>query len=951
LKQKEPAMSAAIRFGAFVLDRRTGELRKHGRKIRLQEQPLRILALLVDRPGELVTREEIQDQLWPNDTVVDFEYGINSAMMRLRAALGDSAAQPRYIETLARRGYRFLMPVETESPPAESPSPLPLTIAEAASGAKPPDDDGANGANGWSGHVISHYLVRECIGTGGTGVVYSAKDTRLGRSLALKFLSYPLTGNHEHLERFQREARAASGLNHAHICTIYEVDEHQGHPFIAMELLEGETLKQRITGRLFSLNELLDLSIQITDALQAAHENGIIHRDIKPANIFVTNRSGAKVLDFGLALRDRSKEIGTPDVEAGPVSAQDSDLGSSGWAMGTAAYMSPEQVSGEELDARSDLFSFGIVLYEMASGRHPFVGNYPTPVREAILNLSPNPVASVDPERPAELVRIISKALEKERTLRYQSAGELRADLSQLRRDSDARNLFPAPTSQKPPVPGRFRLRRWWITAAAVLAVAAMGIYWRPRVWSGRPALSSAEHPIRSIVVMPFQNLSSATGQEYLVEGTTDAVITDLAKMRTVDVIFLSRNNNKAYESPAQIAREFNADAIVEGAVLRDGNRVRVTAKLIRGDTNRYLWADKYEGDVSDVMAMQSNVASAIAEQILATLKTGTRAQPVFRQTVNAEAYDDYLKGRYFWNKRTPADLKKSIGYFTSAVKRDPTYASGYAGMADAYLLLGELTGSAPQGTFTQARAAAEQALKLDNRLAEAHASLGAIDRNEAKWADSEREFRKALELNPSYATAHHWYAELLVDRGRLDEALAEIERAAQLDPLSLAINTRKGRILLLARKLDQAIAQLRATVDMDSQFYMSHANLGDAYMLKGMYPEAALEWRKSAELNPRPLDMVREAQLLALSGQTERARQVLSSLEALAREGKVPLYELSTIHYILGDRDRAFSYMEAAAAKHEFKGGLLKQLDPLFDHIGEDRVFVARLRRAGIEL
>jgi eukaryotic-like serine/threonine-protein kinase len=946
-------MSTVVRFGPFALDRRTGELSKHGRRIRLQEQPMRILALLVERPGELVTREEIQDKLWPNDTVVDFEYGINSAMMRLRAALGDSAAQPRYIETLARRGYRFLMPVETESSPAETRSPQPLTIAEATLGARPPHNDGPNGANGWSGHVVSHYLVRECIGTGGTGVVYSAKDTRLGRSLALKFLSYPLTGDPEHLERFQREARAASGLNHANICTIYEVDEHQGHPFIAMELLEGETLKQRIVGKHFSLGELLDLSIQITDALQAAHENGIIHRDIKPANIFVTNGSRAKVLDFGLALRDRPEEIGTANVEARPVSAQDDDdLSSSGWAMGTAAYMSPEQVTGEELDARSDLFSFGIVLYEMASGRHPFVGDYPTPVREAILNRSPNPVAGVDPQRPSELTRIISKALEKERTLRYQSAGELRADLTQLRRDSDARLVSPSPSYQKPPVPGRFRLRRWWIAAvvAAVLAVGAMGIYWGPRVGSGRPALSSAA-PIHSIVVMPFQNLSSDTGQEYLAEGTTDAVITDLAKMRTVDVIFLSGNNKKSYESPAQIARDFNADAVVEGAVLRDGNRVRVTAKLIRGDTNRFLWADKYEGDASDVMAMQSNVASAIAEQILATLKPGSRAQPVFRQNVDAEAYDDYLKGRYFWNKRTSADLKKSIGYFTSAVKRDPTYASGYAGMADAYLLLGELTGSAPQGTFTQARAAAEQALKLDNRLAEAHASLGAIDRNEAKWADSEREFRKALELNPSYATAHHWYAELLVDRGRLDEALAEIERAAQLDPLSLAINTRKGRILLLAGKLDQAIAQLRATVEMDSQFYMSHANLGDAYMLKGMYPEATLEWRKSAALNPRPLDTLREAQLFALSGQTEQARRTLSSLEKLARDGKVPLYELSTVYFILGDRDRAFSFMEAGAAKHEFKGGLLRQLDPLFDRMHGDPQFVARLQRAGIEL
>jgi serine/threonine protein kinase/DNA-binding winged helix-turn-helix (wHTH) protein/tetratricopeptide (TPR) repeat protein len=945
-------MSTAVRFGVFALDRRTGELRKHGRKIRLQEQPLRILALLVDKPGELVMREEIQDKLWPNDTIVDFEYGINSAMMRLRAALGDSAAQPRYIETITRRGYRFLMPVERGYSSTETPSPPQWTMTEVVSGAKLPDDDGRSRTIQWSGQVVSHYLIQECIGSGGMGVVYRAKDTRLGRSLALKFLSYPLTGDREHLERFQREARAASGLNHANICTIYEVDEHQGHPFIAMELLEGETLQQRIAGRTFSLDELLDFAIQVADAFETAHENGIIHRDIKPANMFISKHCGAKILDFGLALHDMPKD--TLVVEAKPVSSQNcDDLNASGKVAGTAAYMSPEQIRGEELDARSDLFSFGIVLSEMATGAHPFQGGDAASVREAILSHSPDTVAIVNQQRPAELARIIRKALEKERRLRYQSAGELRADLTLLRRDSGARDIYRPSFSRMSRVDRRFRLRSRWIAAlaASVLGVGALAIYFHPSGRSARSALLSATPPIRSIVVMPFQDLSSTKGQEYLVEGTTDAVITDLAKLRTVDVIFLSGNNKKLDKPLAQIARESNADAIVEGTVLRDGKSVRLTAKLIRGDTGRYIWADKYEGDVSEMMTMQSEVSSAIAAQILATLEGGTRAQPIFRQNVDAEAYDDYLKGRYFWNKRTPADLKKSIGYFNSTIERDSAYAPGYAGLADTYLLQGELTGLAPHEIFMKARAATEQALKLDTQLAEAHASLGAIDRNESKWTDSEREFRRALELNPSYATAHQWYAELLVDQGRLDEASAEINRAAQLDPLSLPINTRKGRILLLAGKVDQAIAQLHATVEMDPQFYMSHANLGDAYMLKGMYREAALEWRKSADLNPRPIDMVRKAQLFALSGQTERARQVLPSLEDLSRQGKVPLYELSTVYFLLGDGDRAFSLMEAAATKHEFKGGSLKQLDPLFGRMLEDGRFVARLRRAGFEL
>jgi TolB-like protein len=490
--------------------------------------------------------------------------------------------------------------------------------------------------------------------------------------------------------------------------------------------------------------------------LETAHENGIIHRDIKPANMFIAKHCGAKILDFGLALRDMPK--GTLEVEAKPVSNQNfDDLNASGRAAGTAAYMSPEQIRGEELDARADLFSFGIVLFEMATGAHPFQRGDAASVREAILSRSPDTVAIVNHQRPAELARIIRKALEKQRRLRYQSAGELRADLSLLRRDSGTRNIYRQSFSRRSPVDRLFRLRSRWMAAlpASVLVVGALAIYFHPSGRSVRSALLSATPPIRSIVVMPFQDLSSTKGQEYLVEGTTDAVITDLAKLRTVDVIFLSGNNKKLDKPLAQIARESNADAIVEGTVLRDGNNMRLTAKLIRGDTGRYIWADKYEGDISDMMKMQSEVASAIAAQIFATLKGGTRAQPMFRQNVDAEAYDDYLKGRYFWNKRTPADLKKSIGYFNSAIERDSTYAPGYAGLADTYLLQGELTGLASQEIFMKARAATEQALELDTQLAEAHASLGAIDRNESKWTDSEREFRRALELNPSYATAH----------------------------------------------------------------------------------------------------------------------------------------------------------------------------------------------------
>jgi eukaryotic-like serine/threonine-protein kinase len=788
------------------------------------------------------------------------------------------------------------------------------------------------------GQILGHYRILEKVGAGGMGVVYRARDEQLERDVALKVLPPGTLVSESARRNFRNEALALAKLNHPNIETVHEFGSQEGTDFLVLEYVPGQTLAQMLVSGPLPEKEVIAIGMQIAAALEEAHERGIIHRDLKPANIALTSRGHAKVLDFGLAkLLRPTKDVTTRH------------LTESGGVPGTFPYLSPEQLRGDPVDARSDIHAIGAVLYEMATGQRAFNGTLFSQVIDEILHQPPIPPRRLNPEISVELDRIICKCLDKEPAHRYQSAKELLADLRRLTASS-AQSVVPE--SLRPTVRIRKKVLGYVVLGlgamlALVVTLVGFNVHGLRDDLFGRKRAAQ----IHSIAVLPLANVSGDPEEEYFADGVTDELITQLAQVGELRVI--SRTSVMSYKNTKktlpQIARELGVDAVVDGSVQRSGDKVRINAELIEASTDRLLWAKSYERDLSDILTLQSAIAKAVVDEIQVKVTPQEQVRLVRSQQVNPEAHEAYLAGRFYWNKRTAAGVNKSITYFDQAIAKDPGYALAYAGLADSYHSLPELTTMPIAEAFPKARTAAMKALELDDSIAEPHSALASIVEDyDWDWTGAEAEYKRAIELNPGLSGARASYSNLLLELGRLPEALSQAKTAQELDPLSALTNDNLCGVLYYSGEYDQSVVQCRKTLEIDPTSHQAHRHLGQAYTQKKQYAEAISEFKKAIELSHGSAEAIAElGYVLGVSGNKHDAQQILQQL-AQPVDGHISHYRLAIVYMGLGEYDRALESLESAV-KERSPGVVHLKVSPVFAEIRSTRRFQKLLADMGL--
>jgi serine/threonine-protein kinase len=812
------------------------------------------------------------------------------------------------------------------------------------------------------------------------GEVYLAHDTKLERKVALKILPLEVASHRNRMERFVREAKSAAALNHSNIAQIYEIGEHQGIHFIVMEFIDGVTLRQKIYQEKTELTKLLRYLQQAAEGLSKAHAAGIVHRDLKPDNIMITSDGSAKLLDFGLAKLVENRRIAlSEDSDALTEMMQPQSV--PGTVMGTVGYMSPEQAQGriDEIDQRSDIFSFGCILFEAVTRRRPFEGIDTIDTLNKIIREPTPSIIEFRPDLPDHVQRILRRCLAKDREDRYQTIKDVAIELRELRRELEAAGMYTAPTTGAPEntdgttiasqsvgtsssvaastvtlassieyiVNGikEHKLAALIGLVALIVAAVALTAYFRA---------GNAEGSIDSIAVLPFENRSVEPETEYLSEGLAESLIYRLSQLPNLRVTptSVAFRYKSAAEDAVKAGNELGVSAVLVGRITQRGDSLTISAELVDVRNNQLLWGEQYDRKISDLLATQREIAREIVEKLRLRV-SGEETGLAKHYTESNEAYQFYLRGRFYWNKRTEEGMQKGLENFQQAIDKDPTFALAYSGLADTYALLGAADASGglpPDEAMPKAKAAALKALEIDASLAEPYVSLAHVNYYyDHDWVAAERRYKRAIEINPNYPTAHQWYAVYLMSAGRHDEALAENTRAQQLDPLSIPINMTLGWVLLNARKYDQSAEQLRKTLEMDQNFPLAHHRLGLVYEQQGKYAEAIDEFRQVVNLLPgKPLGIAALGHAYALSGKRAEAQKAIAQLEELSKQRFVSPAFIALIHTALGDKEQAFAWLEKAHTENDANLARLK-VDPRFDPLRSDPRFTDLVRRVGL--